>query len=241
MSSQTPQRVLITGASRGIGKATALAFAKSGVSSVLIGRSAETLATVVDEVQSLGGETYAFALDLCKVEQVKPRLISILERVGSVDILVNNAGMGYTGNLLDTPLEDWQSVLDLNLTSPFQCIQAILPQMRSQRRGTIINVISVAGRQTFPQWGAYSASKFGLMGLTKTLAQEERAYGIRVIALCPGAVNTPLWDTKTVQADFDRSQMLTAEDVAESIVHAALLPQNVVLDELVLMPNAGTF
>ncbi len=241
MSSQPPQRVLITGASRGIGKATALAFAKSGLSSVLIGRSAETLATVVDEIQSLGGEACAFAVDLCEVEQVKPRLISILERVGSVDILVNNAGMGYTGNLLDTPLEDWQSVLDLNLTSPFQCIQAVLPQMRSQKRGTIINVISVAGRQTFPEWGAYSASKFGLMGLTKTLAQEERTYGIRVVALCPGAVNTPLWDTKTVQADFDRTLMLTAEDVAEAIVHAALLPQNVVLDELVLMPNTGTF
>jgi NAD(P)-dependent dehydrogenase (short-subunit alcohol dehydrogenase family) len=241
MSSQPPQRVLITGASRGIGKATALTFAKSGVSSILIGRSAESLAIVVAEVQSLGGESCAFALDLSKVEQVRPRLASILESISSIDILVNNAGMGYTGNLMDTPLEDWQTVLDLNLTSPFQCIQAVLPQMRSQRRGTIVNVISGAGRQAFPQWGAYCASKFGLMGLTKTLAQEERAHGIRAIALCPGPVNTPLWDTETVQADFDRSLMLTAEDVAEVIVHTALLPQNVVIDELVLMPNAGTF
>lgn len=233
---------LITGASRGIGKATAIAFAKAGVSSLLVGRSAKDLHAVADEVQSLGAEAWAFDLDLSQVQQIKPRLLSILEKVGRpIDILVNNAGMGYTGDLLETSLEDWQRVIDLNLTNPFQCIQAVLPQMRSQQRGTIINVISVAGRQAFPQWGAYCASKFGLMGLTKTLAQEERTHGIRAIALCPGSVNTPLWDSETVQADFDRSQMLTAEDVAEAIVHAALLPQNVVLDELVLMPNAGTF
>jgi NADP-dependent 3-hydroxy acid dehydrogenase YdfG len=79
------------------------------------------------------------------------------------------------------------------------------------------------------------------MGMTKTLAQEERSYGIRVVALCPGAVNTPLWDSPTVDADFDRSLMLTPEDVADAIVHAALLPQHVALDELVLMPNSGTF
>jgi NAD(P)-dependent dehydrogenase (short-subunit alcohol dehydrogenase family) len=154
---------------------------------------------------------------------------------------VNNAGMGYTANLMDTPLTDWQQVIDLNLTAPFQCVQAVLPMMRSQQHGTIINIISVAGRQAFPEWGAYCASKFGLMGFTKSLAQEERAFGIRAVALCPGAVNTPLWDTKTVQADFDRSLMLSAEDVANAIVHAALLPSHVLIDELVLMPNVGTF
>ncbi|MGB8699219.1 MAG: SDR family NAD(P)-dependent oxidoreductase, partial [Thermosynechococcaceae cyanobacterium] len=121
------------------------------------------------------------------------------------------------------------------------CIQAVLPQMRSQGRGTIINVISIAGRQTFPNWGAYCASKFGLMGLTKTLAQEERSHGIRVVALCPGSVDTPIWDSETVQANFDRSLMLRPEDVADAIVHAALLPAHVVVDEWVLMPNTGTF
>jgi NADP-dependent 3-hydroxy acid dehydrogenase YdfG len=241
MIAKNSRSVLITGASRGIGRATAIAFAKAGVSSILVGRSATDLHAVADEVQMLGAEAWAFDLDLSDIQKIKPRLLSILAQVGTVDILVNNAGMGYTGDLMDTPLEDWQRVIDLNLTNPFQCIQAVLPQMRSQRRGTIVNVISVAGRQAFPQWGAYCASKFGLMGLTKTLAQEERAHGIRVVALCPGSVNTPLWDTETVQADFDRSLMLTAEDVAEVIVHTALLPQNVVIDELVLMPNAGTF
>jgi short-subunit dehydrogenase len=180
-------------------------------------------------------------VDLSAIQEVRAEIEKILAEVGTVEILVNNAGMGYTGSLLNTPLSDWQAVLDLNLTSPLQCIQAVLPQMRAQQRGTILNVISIAGRQTFPEWGAYSASKFGLMSLTKTLAQEERAQGIRVVALCPGSVNTPLWDSATVQADFDRSQMLTAEDVAETIVQAILMPQHTVIEELTLMPNVGTF
>lgn len=241
MSSPSSCRVLITGASRGIGKATALAFAKVGVSSILVGRSAVELEAVADSVRQLGVEAHSFVLDLYDLSQIQPRLTALLTEIGFVEILINNAGMGYTAPLMETPLTDWQQVIDLNLTSPFQCIQAVLPQMRSHQKGTIINIISVAGRQTFPQWGAYCASKFGLMGLTKTLAQEERPHGIRVVALCPGAVNTPLWDSKTVEADFDRSLMLSPEDVAETIVHAALLPQQVVIDELVLMPNAGTF
>ncbi len=241
MSTSSPQRALITGASRGIGKATALAFAKAGVSTILLGRSIDQLQATAEEVKALGAEAIAFGIDLSEVNQIKGRLAQVLEASGAIDILVNNAGMGYTGGLLNTSLADWQRVLDLNLTSPLQCIQSVLPQMRSRHCGTIINVISVAGRQAFPDWGAYCASKFGLMGMTKTLAQEERSYGIRVVALCPGAVNTSLWDSDTVNADFDRSQMLTPEDVADAIVHAALLPQNVVLDELVLMPNAGTF
>jgi NAD(P)-dependent dehydrogenase (short-subunit alcohol dehydrogenase family) len=237
----TPQRALITGASRGIGRATALAFAKAGVSSILLGRSIEDLQSVADEVEALGAEAKAVSLDLSEVSQIQSRLAPTLEAVGFVDILVNNAGMGYTANLIDTPLEDWQQIIDLNLSAPFQCVQSVLPSMRLHRRGTIINIISVAGRQVFPQWGAYCASKFGLMGLTKTLAQEERSFGIRAVALCPGAVDTPLWDAATVQSDFDRSLMLSAEDVANAIVHTALLPSHVLIDELVLMPNVGTF
>jgi NAD(P)-dependent dehydrogenase (short-subunit alcohol dehydrogenase family) len=237
----TLRHALITGASRGIGRATALAFAKLGVSSILVGRSLKDLEAVADEVRDLGAEAKAICLDLSEVSTIQSSLAPVLETVDALDILVNNAGMGYTANLIDTPLQDWQQVIDLNLTAPFQCVQAVLPIMRAQQHGTIVNIISVAGRQAFPEWGAYCASKFGLMGLTKSLAQEERAFGIRAVALCPGAVNTPLWDTTTVQADFDRSLMLSAEDVANAIVHAALLPAHVLIDELVLMPNTGTF
>ena len=113
--------------------------------------------------------------------------------------------------------------------------------MRQRRQGTIINVASIAGHQVFPNWGAYCVSKFGLVALSKTLAAEERAHGIRVVLISPGSVNTPLWDMETVQADFDRSAMLSPDLVAESILYAALLPEQAVVEELILMPNAGTF
>lgn len=182
MISPHQQRALITGASSGIGRATALAFAKAGIDLALVGRSEKTLQPIVQEAQALGVAAQAYSIDLARVEQVAYRVAE----VGSVDILVNNAGIGYTADLFDMPLADWQSVLNLNLTSPFQCIQAVLPSMRVCGQGTIINIVSIGGRQVFNQWGAYCTSKFGLMALTKTLALEERAHGIRVMAICPG-------------------------------------------------------
>ncbi|MDX2244437.1 MAG: SDR family oxidoreductase [Leptolyngbyaceae cyanobacterium bins.302] len=241
MASQTKRRALITGASSGIGKSTAIAFAQNGFDLALVSRNQAKLAEVVQQVAEYGIEAQAYSLDLAQVSQVKAQMHGIVEKFGVIDTLINNAGMGYTGSLLDTPLQDWQQVLDLNLTSVFQCIQAVLPSMRQQHRGTIINVASIAAHQTFPNWGAYCVSKFGLMALTKTLAAEERAHGIRVVAISPGSVNTPIWDTETVDADFDRSQMLTPEIVAQTILYAALLPEQAVIEDLTLMPNAGTF
>ena len=181
----------------------------------------------------------AYPLDLAKIEQVQSSISAIAAQFGPVDILVNSAGMGYTGSLTDTPLADWQSVLDLNLTSVWQCILGVLPGMRDRKSGIIINVSSIAGSQVFPNWGAYCVSKFGLMAMSKTLAAEERASGIRVTAICPGSVNTPMWDTDTVQADFDRTAMLTPEIVAQSILHAVQLPASAVIEEITLMSNAG--
>lgn len=235
------KRALITGASSGIGRATALAFAKAGIDIALVSRQKERLEAVATEARNLGVEAQAFPLDLAKVEQVHAQIDSIVAAFGPVNILVNNAGMGYTGDLIETSLADWQKVIDLNLTSVFQCIKGVLPGMRDQGSGTIINIVSIAGLQAFPNWGAYCVSKFGLMALSKTLNMEERAHGIRVTALCPGSVNTPIWDSETVNADFDRSAMLTPEIVAESILYVALLPSVAVIEELTLMPSVGTF
>jgi len=235
----TQQTALITGASSGIGKATALTFAKAGIKTILIGRTIAKLEAVAREIEQMGAQTAIYPLDLSTIDQASAQLSTIVSDTGAVDILVNNAGMGYTAELIDTPLADWQAVLNLNLTSVFQCIQAVLPGMRSRGQGSIINVISIAGRQAFAGWGAYCASKFGLMGLSKALAAEERAHGIRVTALCPGAVDTPLWDSGTVQMDFDRAAMLAPESVAQTILHAVQLPQQAVVEELVLMPQGG--
>jgi short-subunit dehydrogenase len=237
MSFDQKQRALITGASSGIGKATALAFAKAGVDVALVSRSVEKLAVVAQAAQHIGVNAKAYSVDLACVDQVQKQIQAIAYDFGDIDILVNNAGMAYVASLSETSLSDWQKVLDLNLTSVFQCITGILPGMRDRKKGTIINVVSIAGKQAFPNWGAYCASKAGLLALSQTLAQEERPHGIRVSAICPGAVNTELWDA--VGADLDRSKMLSPEIVAQSILHTALLPQQAVIDELTLMPSVG--
>jgi NADP-dependent 3-hydroxy acid dehydrogenase YdfG len=241
MTSQPSLRALITGASSGIGKATAIAFAHAGIHVALVSRSPDKLEAVAEVARQHGVRASAYPLDLTNISEVREGITGIEQEFGPIDILVNNAGMGYTGNLADVSLSDWQRVMDLNLTSVLQCIQGILPGMRARHGGTIINIVSVAGRQVFPNWGVYCVSKFGLMALSKTLAMEERAYGIRVSALCPGSVNTSIWDTETVKADFDRGAMLTPEMVAQSILHTVQLPPGAVIDELTLMPAMGTF
>jgi NADP-dependent 3-hydroxy acid dehydrogenase YdfG len=239
--SVTEKRALITGASSGIGKATAIAFAQAGIHLALVSRSQEKLETVAQEAATQKVKIQTYPLDLAKIEQVKAKIEAIASDFGGIDILVNNAGIAYTNSLMDTSLADWQRVIDLNLTSVWQCIQGVLPLMRDRREGIIINVSSIAGKEVFADWGAYCVSKFGLMALSKTLAAEEADRGIRVTAICPGSVNTALWDAESVNADFDHSAMITPETVARSILHTALLPKSAVIEELTIMPSAGRF
>ena len=238
MTKATQRRALITGASSGIGKATALAFAKAGINLALVSRSQEKLEAVAIAARQTGVSVKVYPLDLAQIDTVQEKIQAIAE-LEAIDILVNNAGMGYTGALSETPLQDWVDVINLNLTSVFGCILGVLPMMRDRSIGTIINVASIAGQQVFPGWGAYCVSKAGLIALSKTLAAEERANGIRVSVICPGAVNSELWDTETVRVNFDRSLMLTPEIVAQSILHTVLLPEQAVIEELTLMPSAG--
>lgn len=237
MNNLSKPKALITGASSGIGKATALEFAKAGIDVALVSRSVDKLTAVASAAEATGVKAKAYELDLAKVEQVSEQIQLITSDFGGIDILVNNAGIGYIGTLSETPLADWLMVINLNLTSVFQCIVGILPTMRS-RGGTIINIASIAGKQPFPGWGAYSVSKAGLIALSKTVALEERDRGIRVTAICPGAVDTELWDT--LESNFDRKAMLTPQIVAQSVLHTALLPKSAVIDELTLMPSTGS-
>ena len=233
-------RAMITGASSGIGKATALAFAKAGINIALVSRSQKKLEAIASAAREVGVEAKAYSLDLAKIEEVKAEIAAIAADFAPIDILVNNAGIGYTNPLSETPLADWQKVLDLNLTSVFQCVLAVLPGMRDRAQGTIINVASIAAQNPIPNWGAYGVSKAGLVAFSQVLAAEERANGIRVVNICPGAVNTPLWETDTVQADLNREAMLTPETVAQSILHTAVLPAQAVIEEITVMPSAGT-
>jgi NADP-dependent 3-hydroxy acid dehydrogenase YdfG len=238
-STITNRTALITGASSGIGKATALAFAKAGINLALVGRNQDKLTAVAQAAEAVGVTAKTYVVDLSQLDRVSAKIAEIAAAHEHLDILINNAGMAYTGSIADSPLADWQKVIDLNLTSVFQSVQGILPHMRQRKSGVIVNVSSIAGKQVFPNWGIYSVSKFGLMALTQAIAGEERGNGIRVTAVCPGSVNTPLWDTDTVQADFDRSAMLTPEMVAEGILYAVLAPPGAVVEELTIMPSGG--
>lgn len=236
--SQSRPKALITGASSGIGKETAHAFAQAGVDLALVGRSQEKLEDVIKEIgQPVTVKPYL--IDLAAIATVKEQIKAAVIDFGGIDILVNNAGMGYTNPLNETPLEDWQQVLDLNLTSVFQCIQGVLPSLRDRGGGTIINVASIAAHNPFPSWGAYSVSKAGIITLSKALSGEEKENGIRVVSIAPGAVNTPLWDTDTVKMELNRAAMLDPKVVAQTIVQAALLPPQAVIEEMTLMPSAG--
>ncbi|MCY7322416.1 MAG: SDR family NAD(P)-dependent oxidoreductase, partial [Phormidesmis sp. CAN_BIN36] len=154
MTLNSERRALITGASSGIGKATALAFAEAGIHLALVSRSQPQLEAVAETARKFGVKVQVYPIDLSKVAEVRSQ-IEAIAAFSPLDILINNAGMGYTGSLMEMSLTDWQRVIDLNVTSVLQCIQGVLPRMRERKQGTIINVASIAAHQTFPNWGAY--------------------------------------------------------------------------------------
>jgi len=235
----TGKRAIVTGASSGIGKEVALRLIQAGAQVALVSRNPDHILSELPAEANAKG----FAVDLSDITKVSSQIKAIITDLGGIDILINNAGRAYIGELIDTPLSEWQKIFDLNITSVFQCLQAVLPTMRSQKSGTIINVASIAAKQGFPNWGAYCASKFALLGLTQSVAAEEQPHGIKVMSICPGSVNTALWDTlgDKVPPSFNRDAMLTPATVAESIMTLVNLPADAVINDLVLMPNAGIF
>ena len=232
---------LITGASRGIGAATARRFAEAGFDLLLVARGASELESLAGELRSLGRRVETATVDLSDPPAIEPAVRELCERGLPPSLLINNAGAAYTGALKSMPLQQWQWLLQLNLTSVFQICQAVLPVLRRQPSAQIINVSSHAARNAFPQWGAYCVSKAALASFTRCLAEEERSNGIRACTLTLGAVNTPLWDAETVQSDFDRRAMLSVDQAAETLANLAMQPSNQLIEDLTLMPAAGAF
>jgi short-subunit dehydrogenase len=235
------QRIILTGASSGIGRELAHLLADAGATLALISRQPQT---VGEELRAHFPQAriHTYAWDLSQPHTTPVPWQSILTDLGGVDVLINNAGTAYIGALAEMPLNQWQHLIDLNLTSVFLACQAVIPQMRSQHRGTILNIASIAAKQAFPQWGAYCATKFALLAMAQALAAEERAHGIRVMNLCPGSVDTPLWDKlgTAVPAHFDRTAMLRPETVAATAYQLLTLPATATVDEVTLMPSGGT-
>ena len=207
---------------------------------LLTARSADQLEQLSAQLSTKGVSVVSAAIDLTQPDGIAAAMAGLLLQGETPSVLINNAGAAYTGDLLAMPIERWQWLLQLNVTSVMQVCSAVVPAMR-ENGGLVINISSHAARNAFPQWGAYCVSKAALASFTRCLAEEERSNGIRACTLTLGAVNTPLWDAETVQSDFDRRAMLSVDQAAETLANLALQPSNQLIEDLTLMPAAGAF
>jgi len=194
---------LVTGASKGIGRAIAVAFAKEGANIVVnYFKSEDDANDVVKEINALGRAAIPVRADASKIDEVKAMVRRAIDEFGGIDILVNNAGVSTMGLLVDLTEQDWDYNMDVNAKGVFLCCQAVAPHMISQRHGKIINISSMAGKTGARFFSHYCASKFAVIGLTQSLALELAPYGINVNAVCPGYVETDMqrrelvWEAK---------------------------------------------
>ncbi|MDX8047193.1 3-ketoacyl-ACP reductase [Gracilibacillus sp. S3-1-1] len=208
---------LITGSGKGIGKATAIALAKEGVNLGLVARTEADLKSLVAEIEPTGVKVAYAIADVASLEQVNKAVDSLTSEMGQFDILINNAGIGKFGSFLDLSPEEWKSMIDVNLMGTYYVTRAVLPQLIEKNGGDIINISSTAGQKGAPVTSAYSASKFGVLGLTESLALEVRKHNIRVTALTPSTVATDL-AFKEKLTDGNPEKVLQPEDLAELIV-----------------------
>ncbi|TKD68289.1 3-ketoacyl-ACP reductase [Pseudalkalibacillus hwajinpoensis] len=211
------KNALITGAARGIGRAAAIALAKEGVNIGMIARTEETLQNVAKEIEAEGVKVSYAVADISSNEEVTTAVARIKEELGETDILINNAGIAKFGGFMDLDVSEWEKIIQVNLLGAYYVTRAVLPDMIERKAGDIINVSSTAGQKGAPVTSAYSASKFGLLGLTESLAQEVRKHDIRVSALTPSTVSTDLAVENNL-TDGNQDNMLQPEDMAEFIV-----------------------
>jgi 3-oxoacyl-[acyl-carrier protein] reductase len=198
---------LITGASRGIGRACALEMVRAGYKVALAARQTDKLEEVAAEVRAAGGEAYVVALDLASQESIKAGFAKVSAEFGRIEVLVNNAGMTKDNLALRMKADDWNLVLQTNLSGAFFCIQQVISPMMKERWGRIINIASVVGQSGNPGQANYVASKAGLLGLTKSLAQELASRNITVNAVAPGFIET---DMTNVLKDEQKARITQA-------------------------------
>lgn len=237
MSTLLGQVAVVTGAGRGIGHATATALAREGVTVVLAARTRQQLAATAAEIRETGGAALAIPTDVTQDAAVEAMVEQAIAELGRLDILVTAAGVASFGPVAGTKPADWDGMLAVNLRAVMVTCRAVLPIMIRQRRGTIINVASVAAQRAIPGAAVYTATKAGVVGFSRVLAEELRSEGVRVGVLVPGAVDTPLWDA--IPGSPDRSRMLRPADVARAAVLMASLPPGATLEELTLLPQGG--
>jgi len=211
------KKALITGAGKGIGKAIAIALAKEGVNVILLARTQADIDEVAKEINSLGVKSLAITADVADINSVNTAVEKALTEFKSIDILINNAGIATFGNFLELEPSVWERIIQVNLMGTYYVTRAILPNMIERKTGDIINISSTAGLNGNALTSAYSASKFAVLGLTDSLAQEVRKHNIRVTALTPSTVATDL-AIELKLTDGNPEKVMQSEDVAELII-----------------------
>jgi len=227
----------VTGASRGIGREIAKQFASIGCEVCLSARSKERLSSAVKEIVKLGGRAHSFPCDVSSVRVVSNTARCIQREVGRIDLLVNNAGITVFKSVLSTSLSDFEKVLATDLFGQIACVKAVLPGMIKRRQGWIINILSNAAVKTFEGSSAYTAAKSGMLGFAKVLREEMRRYGVKVINVIPGPVETHMWSASDRKKYSGR--MMTARSVAEAVLSVYQMPGDAVVDELIIRPILG--
>ena len=229
---------LITGASTGLGKSMALKLSKKGFDTILASRNFNKLEEISHQISGFGSRSYPFMLDV-RNEQSVNDLKNFTKDIGFVDVIINNAGFGKFDEIRNLQVKDWDEQMSVNLRGSFLITKYFCNDMINQKIGTIVFINSVAGKKAYPYSSAYVTSKFGLLGFSRSLREELREYNIKVISVHPGAISTPFWEN--VEADFSKDDMMDSDNVAETIVHAVLAPDNVVLEEIDIQRTLGDF
>lgn len=224
---------IITGASKGIGKAAALALSKFGVKTALIARDERLLKSVASNIEREGEECFVYPADLCLEDTIKKFVAATHEKFGHIDILVNNAGIGYFNPVADLSTENWDALFNLNVRSLFLMTRTCLPHLRKAGESVIVNVASLAGKNAFAGGAGYAATKHAVIGFSRCLMLEERKNGVRVLCICPGSVDTSFFASRPKNTD----RILKPEDVVESIIHMIKLPQRAMVSEIDIRPS----
>jgi 3-oxoacyl-[acyl-carrier protein] reductase len=227
---------VVTGGTRGIGRAIAERMLREGASVAICGRTRESVDRAVQAMQPTGGQLFGAAADLTKVDQVAQFFLAVDTRFGGLDILVNNAGQGVFRKVADMTPEDWHRNIDLNLSGAFYCSREALARFRSRGGGFIVNISSLAGKNAFSTGAGYNASKFGLNGFTEALMLDHRHDNVRVSNIMPGSVNTEFSGGPTNRSG-DTSWMIAPEDVAEVVALVLRMPGRTMVSSVEIRPS----
>jgi NADP-dependent 3-hydroxy acid dehydrogenase YdfG len=231
---------VVTGAGSGVGQAMAWTLARRGWTVGILGRTAGNLEATKTRFPELAAKIHPFVCDIGKAPEVQKAGSSILSQLGDVEVLVNAAGTNAPRRSLEVlSLDDYHMMMDANLNGAYYCVQVFLPGMRSRQSGTIVNIISDAGRQASPKAGpGYVISKFGMAGLTQSINAEERGRGVRACAIFPGDIDTPLLDKRPAPPPREaRDKMMQPQDIADCAMLAIELPARAIVEEILVRPR----